>query len=288
MPNTAVTPVTAADLRAAIDFQSEYVIQVRDRAVWIRPEAAEHRVLHGIDVWHAIRRAPRYTASARIGEHGILTLDSAAAEMRFIPQQTYEELFCSAEDCEKATADGDSRDGRCDNCATRAYAVETAGEDEGAGNPGPAALPAALRAAATEPPSPAAPYSAADLRTAAASIHQMLLLCLDAESGVGEGIGDHLIPHTVGTAAPRTWQSLGDESSTAYRAIRELLDAAPDLARWAVGMAGAHLVPDPVAVARQEDGTTVVRLHLAFADHITADQRAATRTALHQVLHAAL
>ncbi|MFZ3492160.1 hypothetical protein ACODT5_02785 [Streptomyces sp. 5.8] len=287
MPTTTFAPGAAAELRAAIDFDSQYVVQVHTHDSWTRPGTVEHQVLHGVDVWHAIRRAPRYTAAARIGEHGILTLESATACMRFIPEQVYDDLFCSTEDCENSTAEGEGWEGRCGNCADRACAGESAGEDEAADTSGSATRPTGQPATDSAPL--ATPYSAADLRSAAATVHQMLLLALDAESGVGEGICDHTIPHTDGTATPRTWQSLGDErASSAYRAIRELLDNAPDLAPWAIAMADEHLVPDPETITRQKDGTPAVRLHLAFADHVTADQRAATHTALRRVLHTAV
>ncbi|MHC3392814.1 hypothetical protein ACLQ2E_25610 [Streptomyces lavendulocolor] len=121
---------TAAGLRAEIDFESEYVLHVREDGVWTRPKNAEHRTLHGIDVWHAIRRSPHYGANVHVFESGVLILASSTAALRFIPADTYEEYFCSGEDCDDYSADGEGWEGLCGNCADRAYAVECAGEED--------------------------------------------------------------------------------------------------------------------------------------------------------------
>ncbi|MCL3999066.1 hypothetical protein [Streptomyces lavenduligriseus] len=120
------TIASAAGLRAEIDFESEYVLHVREDGVWTRPKDAEHRALHGIDVWHAIRRSPHYGANVHVFESGVLVLASSTATLRFIPADTYEEYFCSEEDRDDYSADGE---GLCGNCAGRAYAVECAGEE---------------------------------------------------------------------------------------------------------------------------------------------------------------
>ncbi|GAA2969854.1 hypothetical protein GCM10010519_01290 [Streptomyces lactacystinicus] len=272
MPANTPAPATAAEVRAAIDFDSEYVVHFRDGNIWARPESAEHHQLHGIDVWHTVRRGRRYDAAVHLFEEGVLTLTSPSAAMRFIPTATYEEHFCAAEDCEESTADGEGWEGLCGNCADRAEAEREAETEEAdAGTPpGPPALP---------------PYTAADLHHAAATVHHMLLLALDAQSGVGESLCDQPIPHTANTDEPRTWQSLGDESaSTAYRAVWKLLDKAPDLGRWAIGLAAEDLVPEPEPLTRWQDDEAAIRLHVAFADHVEAERRAAVYDALRLAL----
>ncbi|MFE0774332.1 hypothetical protein [Streptomyces sp. NPDC058861] len=122
MPQSTIA--TADGLRAEIDFESEYVVHVHEDGVWTRPKSAEHRTLHGIDVWHAIRRSHHYAADIRVFEYGILLLTSAAATLRFIPAGTYDEYFCSGEDCDEYSADGEGWEGLCGNCADRAYAAE--------------------------------------------------------------------------------------------------------------------------------------------------------------------
>ncbi|WP_030230456.1 hypothetical protein [Streptomyces sp. NRRL S-350] len=268
MPANTPAPVSADEVRAAIDFESEYVVHLRDGDTWVRPQSAEHRQLHGIDVWHTVRRSGRYEATMHLFEQGVLTLASTSAAVRFIPAAVYEEHFCSAEDCEESTDDGEGWEGLCGNCADRAEA-----ESE--------------EADATTPPGPSAltTYTTADLHHAAATVHHMLLLALDSQSGVGESLCDQPIPHTAGTDEPRTWQSLGDEAaSTAYRAVGKLVDEAPDLSGWAIGLAAEHLVPEPDPLTRWEDDEASIRVHLAFADHVTADRRAAIRDALRLVL----
>lgn len=287
---TQTTVAFAAEIRAAIDFESEYVVHVRDRATWTRPEAAEHRTLHGIDVWHTVRRSRHYSADVHLIEHGVLTLTSATAALRFIPAATYEEYFCSSEDCEDSTADGEGWEGLCGNCADRAYAAQCAGQDddvsEDAGHdvpppppPGPAQLPAPA----------AAPYSPADIRRAAAEVHRTLLSTLDGPSGVSALLHDQPISHAAGTDTARTWRSLGEEeSAAAYGAVHRLITDAPDLAEWAIPMAADRLVPDAEPLTRWYDDAATVRVHLAFADHVTTDQRAAIHDALRLVLRTTL
>ena len=110
----------------------------------------------------------------------------------------------------------------------------------------------------------------------------------DATSGVAEGIADHTIPSTAGTAAERTWQSLGDQASTAYRAVYQLLDKAPDLSRWAIDMAADRLAPEPEPLIRWQDDAPAAAVHLAFAPHVTPEERAALRQALLLALRIAL
>ncbi|MFI6112797.1 hypothetical protein [Kitasatospora sp. NPDC051164] len=272
MPAKSPAPASAADIRAAIDFDSEYVVHHRHEGDWIRPRSVEHRQLHGIDVWHTVRRSGHYAAAVHVVEHGVLTLTSTTAAVRFIPTATYEEYYCSAEDCEDSTADGERWAGLCGNCADRAEAEREAETEE---------------ADAGTPPGPSAPtaYTTTDLHHAAATVHHMLLLALDSQSGVGESLCDQPIPHTAGTDEPRTWQSLGDDAaSTAYRAVGKLVDEAPDLSGWAIGLATERLVPEPDPLSRWEDDKASIRIHLAFADHVTADRRAAVRDALRLVL----
>lgn len=276
MPANTPAPAALAEVRAAIDLESEYVVHFRDGNTWVRPQSAEHRQLHGVDVWHTVRRGPRYEAAVHLFEEGVLTLTSPSAAIRFIPTATYEERFCSAEDCEESTADGEGWQELCGNCADRAEAEREADTEEAdADTPqGPPALP---------------PYTTADLRHAAATVHHMLLLALDSHSGVGESLCDQPIPHTADTDEPRTWQSLGDEAaSTAYRAVGQLLDKAPDLAEWALGLATDDLVPEPEPLTRWKDDQATVRVHLAFADHVPADRRAAIYDALLLVLRSDL
>jgi hypothetical protein len=218
MPANTPAPASLAEVRAAIDLESEYVVHFRDGHTWVRPESAEHRQLHGVDVWHTVRRSGRYEAAVHLFEEGVLTLASPSAAVRFIPTATYEERFCSAEGCEESTTDGEGWEGLCGNCADRAEAEREAETEEAdAGTPpGPPALP---------------PYTTADLRHAVVTVHRMLLLARNSQFGVGESLCDQLIPHTADTDEPRTWQSLGDETaSTAYRAVGKLLDKASDLA----------------------------------------------------------
>lgn len=260
------TPAPPVDLRTAIDIDTEYTVQVRDGTKWTRPAGAEHRTLPGLDVWHTARRARRaYAAEVLADAHGILTLASTTASMRFIPSPAYEDLFCRAEDCEESIDDGEGRNGLCRACADRARTP--------------------LNHPARQAPTTNRPYTEADLRTAAATVYRMLLDSLDALSGVGEGIGDRAIPSTAGTTADRTWQSLGnDEASRIYRTMWRLLNEAPDLSRWAVDMAADHLTPEPVALTHQQGDTPSVRLHIAFAAHVTPDERAALHEALRAVL----
>ena len=265
MPASHPTPTTA-DLRAAIDPDQPYVVQVNHGSAWTRP-SAEHAVLLGLDVLHAVRRARHgWGTEVRTAEHGIITLASDDTAMRFIPQPSYEAFFCAADGCEASTEDGQGRDGLCGDCADQ--------------------TPAAGEA----PPAVAAPspYTPGDLRAAAITVHQMLLDSLDATSGVAEGIADHTIPSTAGTAAERTWQSLGDQASTAYRAVYQLLDKAPDLSRWAIDMAADRLAPEPEPLIRWQDDAPAAAVHLAFAPHVTPEERAALRQALLLALRIAL
>ncbi|MGV2915619.1 hypothetical protein [Streptomyces alfalfae] len=124
------TIATADGLRAAIDFKSEYVLHVHEDGVWTRPKNAEHRILHGIDVWHAIQRSRHYAADVHVFEHGVLILASSTGALRFIPTETYNEFFCSGEDCDNYSADGEGWEGLCGNCADRAYIVECAEEED--------------------------------------------------------------------------------------------------------------------------------------------------------------
>ncbi|MFF2378355.1 hypothetical protein ACFVUW_28595 [Streptomyces xiamenensis] len=105
---TQTTAASAAEIRAAIDFESEYVVHARDGGAWTHPEAAEHRTLHGIDVWHIVRRSRHYSADVRLFERGVLTLASATAALRFMPAAIYEEYFSSSDDCEDSTADSEA------------------------------------------------------------------------------------------------------------------------------------------------------------------------------------
>ncbi|MCX5215655.1 hypothetical protein OG689_41610 [Kitasatospora sp. NBC_00240] len=116
------SPVSILGLvRDQIDTQAEYAVQVRDFEAWARPIDVEHRQLTGLDVWHVVRRA--HAAVARIGPHGVITLATPAAVLRFIPIGVYAALFCSADDCENA-ADGEGWDGLCGSCADRVCAAE--------------------------------------------------------------------------------------------------------------------------------------------------------------------
>lgn len=290
MPTSTPAPsaAPALNLRAAIDIDIEYIVQTRTSETWSRPVDAEHGQLPGLDVWHAVRRARRsYAAQALISEHGILTLTTATAAMRFIPADAYADYFCSAQDCEESTEDGEGWQGLCGNCADRAYAKEL---DEDTGESISPAVPASPtpRSLPATPDATAPAYSSADLRTAA-TVYGMLLDALDPQSGVGEGIGDHTIPSTEGTTVSRTWQSLGDdEASQIYDVMRQLLDAAPDLSRWAVDMAAEQLLPVPEPLTRWQDDAAAVRVHLAFAGHVTAEQRASIQSALRLVLRADL
>ncbi|MGW7196191.1 hypothetical protein [Streptomyces chryseus] len=145
------TIASASGIRAAIDFESEYVVHVREGDVWARPKNAEHRTLHGIDVWRAIRSSRHYAADVHVFEHGVLILASSTAALRFIPPETYEDYFCLDEDCEDYSADGEGWEGLCGNCADRAYAAECEGEDEDAGLLA-ASLPPFAPAALPAPP----------------------------------------------------------------------------------------------------------------------------------------
>ncbi|MEU5137091.1 hypothetical protein [Streptomyces californicus] len=111
-------------LRAEIDFESEYVLLVHEEGLWARPKDAENRTLHGIDVWHAIRRSRHYAVDVHVFEHGVLLLANATEALRFIPADTYAEYFCAGEDCDDYSADGEGWEGLCGNCADRAYAAE--------------------------------------------------------------------------------------------------------------------------------------------------------------------
>ncbi|MFJ9574616.1 hypothetical protein [Streptomyces bacillaris] len=286
---TQTTAASAAEIRAAIGFESEYVVHARDGGTWTRPEAAEHRTLHGIDVWHAVRRSRHYCADVHLFEHGVLTLASATAALRFIPEATYQEYFCSSEECEDSTADGEGWEGLCGNCADRAYAAECAGQDEETTEDAGRAAVSPLPAGPALLPAPAAaPCSHGDIRRAAA-VHRTLLSALDGPSGVSTVLRDRPIPSAAGTGTVRTWRSLGEEeSAAAYGAVRRLITDAPDLAEWAVHMAADRLVPDAEPLTRWQDDEAAVRVHLSFADHVTADQRAAIHGALRLALRTAL
>ncbi|MGW4890703.1 hypothetical protein ACWEQL_00310 [Kitasatospora sp. NPDC004240] len=264
-----------ADLRSAIDPEHTYIVQMDDGSGWSRPADAEHAHLTGVDVLHAVRRGMRaYHAELAPSPNGIVTLTSGNASIRFIPQRVYKDTFCATENCEESTNDGEEWDGRCGNCVDRASATEETVDP--AKDATPAALPAGT------------PYTQDDLRHGAATAYQMVLYSLDTDSGVGEGIGDHTIPSTAGTATERTWSTLGEHASVAYRAMYELIDTAPDLSRWAIDMAADHLTPDPEQLTRRQNNQPAVSIHLSFASHITDDQRTALRQALLLSLHAAL
>ncbi|MFD8731473.1 hypothetical protein [Streptomyces sp. NPDC059611] len=117
--------VGAEGLRAEIDFETEYVLLVHEDGLWTRPKDAGNRTLHGIDVWHAIRRSRHYAVEVYVFEHGVLLLANATAALRFIPADTYAEYFCAGEDCDDYSADGEGWEGLCGNCADRAYAAES-------------------------------------------------------------------------------------------------------------------------------------------------------------------
>ncbi|MFD9773343.1 hypothetical protein ACFWXE_23880 [[Kitasatospora] papulosa] len=111
-------------LRAEIDFETEYVLHVHEGGLWTRPKDAENRTLHGIDVWHAIRRSRHYAVDVHVFEHGVLLLANATAALRCIPADTYAEYFCAGEDCDDYSADCEGWEGLCGNCADRAYTAE--------------------------------------------------------------------------------------------------------------------------------------------------------------------
>ena len=282
MPQHHPDPSPADSLRDRIALDAEYVVQILNDSAWMRPTDAEYRTLTGLDIWHAVRRARRvHRAAADVTHDGIVTLSVSTAKTRFIPTEVYEKSFRSAEDSEKPPAAAERRSGSsAEHACTAEEHGDAAFDDAGTS-------PAGARVHSSSP-APAPPYTDADLRMAAEAVYRSLFLALDPDSGVGESIGDLPIPGTAG-ASTRTWQSLGREgASAAYRAIWHLLDTAPDLACWAIGMAAEHLVPDPTALTRWQDDTASVRIHVAFADDVTPNQRRAIHDAVRLVLRADL
>jgi hypothetical protein len=126
------------------------------------------------------------------------------------------------------------------------------------------------------------------VRRAAAAVHRTLLSALDRPADVGTVLRDQPISQSAATDASRAWRSLGKEqAATAYRAVHRLVADAPDLADWAITLAADRLVPEAVPLTRWQDDEAGVRIHLAFADHVTPGQRAAIRDALRLVLRTA-